>query len=210
MCGGTHRPPDIAGVRTGLSPRVRGNRVNVPIDGSEAGSIPACAGEPPAFAEHRAAAGVYPRVCGGTPDGKQHGTGAHGLSPRVRGNPVAPHRDQAGGGSIPACAGEPSSVLMTGGASRVYPRVCGGTASTAPTASLTAGLSPRVRGNLTARTTSWPSWGSIPACAGEPVSQSKPNAQKTVYPRVCGGTSQPPLELHLPHGLSPRVRGNRR
>ena len=50
-----------------------------------------------------------------------------GLSPRVRGNRVAPGRSPRVWRSIPACAGEPhrddGAVLRQ----RVYPRVCGGT-----------------------------------------------------------------------------------
>ena len=51
--------------------------------------------------------------------------------------------------------------------------------------------------------------GSIPACAGEPITPGRATSLRRVYPRVCGGTA-----YHLlppPHdGLSPRVRGNHR
>ena len=50
--------------------------------------------------------------------------------------------------------------------------------------------------------------GSIPACAGEPDRQSRPNVQRGVYPRVCGGTQKQRLHVAYKHGLSPRVRGN--
>ena len=55
----------------GLSPRVRGNRLEHGLKQVGQGSIPACAGEPPAQPNCGAACGVYPRVCGGTcgPDG---------------------------------------------------------------------------------------------------------------------------------------------
>ena len=66
VCGGTLPNQSTAVIRTGLSPRVRGNHI-VTIDASDRqGSIPACAGEP----RHGTAVGsvqqVYPRVCGGT------------------------------------------------------------------------------------------------------------------------------------------------
>ena len=50
---------------------------------------------------------VYPRVCGGTR--AMHGVrlACVGLSPRVRGNPCVAAALILGGGSIPACAGEP-------------------------------------------------------------------------------------------------------
>ena len=50
----------------GLSPRVRGNRTWIGDCDANVGSIPACAGEPPAGRSERPSKGVYPRVCGGT------------------------------------------------------------------------------------------------------------------------------------------------
>ena len=102
-------------------------------------------------------------------------------------------------GSIPACAGEPSSRMVTNSASKVYPRVCGGTfiagddasptvrsipacageprSTTTRTAPLhNQGLSPRVRGNpvLASAPTMYEAYGSIPACAGEPAEAYPP------------------------------------
>ena len=121
----------------GLSPRVRGNLYTV-YDRSWLQQ-------------------VYPRVCGGTSYQLRVGRlgPATGLSPRVRGNRMRP-RAAAGsspGGSIPACAGEPSGSgqLPRRAAERwVYPRVCGGT------------------GNAE-HSVCDSSLRSIPACAGEPT-----------------------------------------
>ena len=151
-----------------------------------------------------------------------------GLSPRVRVN-----RQVAGGSgvallSIPACAGEPDTVLNTGIARTVYPRVCGGTKRTRHTAGSSpglsprvrgnpkagviampaAGLSPRVRGNLRHRRSEMPNPGSIPACAGEPRRRWETRRTRMVYPRVCGGTLERPGAQGYAKGLSPRVRGN--
>ena len=111
---------------------------------------------------------VYPRVCGGTQRQCRNDSDAGGLSPRVRGNlRLAPFKssrdaglsprvrgnryyavsDLAAMGSIPACAGEPSSWTPCGNALRVYPRVCGGTLMTMELDYIPIGLSPRVRGN---------------------------------------------------------------
>ena len=49
---------------------------------------------------------------------------------------------------------------------------------------------------------------SIPACAGEPTSNSSTWASDTVYPRVCGGTGRTQSHSEQRYGLSPRVRGN--
>ena len=90
---------------------------------------------------------VYPRVCGGTADTETERPRLKGLSPRVRGNRIRNGVWQPGGGSIPACAGEPMSRLSRQIRKRVYPRVCGGTDAMARSGFQAGGLSPRVRGN---------------------------------------------------------------
>ena len=172
----------------GLSPRVRGNRCSGSRAGAVRRSIPACAGEPGTETGEVATWRVYPRVCGGTAVVERGGLSGRGLSPRVRGNRFrkwsATDRDR----SIPACAGEPLAEAAMKHGSLVYPRVCGGTSSTAPIDSTKPGLSPRVRGNPVARVTPKAFPRSIPACAGEPSTR-----------RATGG---------MRRGLSPRVRGN--
>ena len=207
VCGGTGHSTSQAQRCAGLSPRVRGNHA-LPRPGLEQqGSIPACAGEPPAVDRHSRRSGVYPRVCGGTnPKGyaplvyrglspRVRGTDASlaalssngGLSPRVRGN----HEPAAGQGSgyrsIPACAGEPCVTDVAPLTTAVYPRVCGGTHACCPT----------WRALLR----------SIPACAGEPHGPPDSRGSPWVYPRVCGGTSRRESPKHTLRGLSPRVRG---
>ena len=90
---------------------------------------------------------VYPRVCGGTSEGRSVCVTPLGLSPRVRGNQGLRQTVYKGGRSIPACAGEPSFAAAAPTASRVYPRVCGGTRKVLYTLLYRHGLSPRVRGN---------------------------------------------------------------
>ena len=90
----------------------------------------------------------------------------------------------------------------------VYPRVCGGTFRRTGLRLRTGGLSPRVRGNLISMVVrSWLNR-SIPACAGEPADGQHHGGPVEVYPRVCGGTPRQSYALHIPAGLSPRVRGN--
>ena len=119
------------------------------------GSIPACAGEPPAMLVGlRIRVRVYPRVCGGTDASPGHAVLHLGaVYPRVCGGTAEPLSPVISDdiGSIPACAGEPcDSGLPTRPTSRVYPRVCGGTIKNA-----------RLLRHIRAR--------SIPACAGEPT-----------------------------------------
>ena len=66
--------------------------------------------------------------------------------------------------------------------------MCGGTAATVNASSSVLGLSPRVRGNPKITGLSDIDTGSIPACAGEPISTGSAVGRSRVYPRVCGGT----------------------
>ena len=228
VCGGTSMSAHRSFRALGLSPRVRGNRMRRPIRGAGRGSIPACAGEPEDFSGLAALPTVYPRVCGGTRSRHSAPEDVQGLSPRVRGNPIAAapaisdtglsprvrgNRPAvasfgAGHGSIPACAGEPRPTPGAASPARVYPRVCGGTATRISPAPATTGLSPRVRGNLDHAALGVGQRGSIPACAGEPQTRASRARWRRVYPRVCGGTVCQPSSTSPPTGLSPRVRGN--
>ena len=72
---------------------------------------------------------VYPRVCGGTAIPLVLVVSVLGLSPRVRGNRSNRRNQDVASGSIPACAGEPTSYGAGDVGTSVYPRVCGGTLS---------------------------------------------------------------------------------
>ena len=209
VCGGTAKWHAWHMARRGLSPRVRGNQDFWRWGGDVGGVYPrVCGGNPVALQEPRHRRGSYPRVCGGTADRMPSACLTRGLSPRVRGNHVSGKPVELVLGSIPACAGEPVLHAKPSAFERVYPRVCGGTSASAPTASVRPGLSPRVRGNLGIGVCGDLPNGSIPACAGEPPSDSSTERVKRVYPRVCGGTVNVELLETVEEGLSPRVRGN--
>ena len=110
-----------------------------------------------------------------------------GLSPRARGNPNGRIRAHSISRSIPACAGEPLPCTWWWAASKVYPRVRGGTEDVGIELVRALGLSPRARGNLRRR-------------GRRTISR--------VYPRVRGGTSVPFSACKPSCGLSPRARGN--
>ena len=187
---------------------MRGNQGGLEETPLEIRSIPACAGEPAPRSAIGMVGAVYPRVCGGTPENWLAQGIASGLSPRVRGNPEGgrlPHRAR---GSIPACAGEPTTASPAWRCGPVYPRVCGGTRDILLTGNHVAGLSPRVRGNHPPAVHIKMERRSIPACAGEPNAGGGGANVHKVYPRVCGGTSPQPRISHRVTGLSPRVRGN--
>ena len=108
-CGGT-LPVRVEGRGVvGLSPRVRGNRLNMRVGWPMPGSIPARAGEPERAALPLVGKGVYPRACGGTDAPDAQVSAYAGLSPRVRGNPVVGGARRLLYGSIPARAGEPTT-----------------------------------------------------------------------------------------------------
>ena len=209
VCGGTiaaHRRHYSA---EGLSPRVRGNQLNLVGTLRQVRSIPACAGEPiPAslLAQHAA---VYPRVCGGTLSGPVPCYPAQGLSPRVRGNRPFAARVSGQRRSIPACAEEPRGCQSCAAVVQVYPRVCGGTETGSPVHCVARCLSPRVRRNRCHHLRGKVPQRSISACAGEPQSSGGNWPARGVYPRVCGGTRGGLGGADAGRGLSPRVRGNR-
>ena len=209
VCGATIGGDKAAVANVGLSPRVRGNHGRSWASVFRRGSIPACAGQPPGQARPFFGQRVYPRVCGATRALRSVLLRLRGLSPRVRGNRVARGAVHRRPGSIPACAGQPAHAQPAAHAGGVYPRVCGGTPRQGGRFPTGWGLSPRVRGNLRRQFPVARRIGSIPACAGEPVSSRSSGAQGTVYPRVCGGTLTDITRGGRSMGLSPRVRGNR-
>ena len=166
--GGTPIVSSIDCNGTGLSPRVRGNLVDREIRCSNAGSIPACTGEPQPGSGCTRRCWVYPRVYGGTHSSRKRNRNAGGLSPRVRGNRASTTQEPSLAGSIPACTGEPVWCGLPSRKSWVYPRVYGGTHGKRRPDCNAPGLSPRVRGNHAALLVHAVVDGSIPACTGEP------------------------------------------
>ena len=206
--GGTSITVSTETLTAGLSPRVRGNPRRIAVNRETHGSIPACTGEPASGPSAIGTIRVYPRVYGGTKVFAFEVVQPIGLSPRVRGNHLG---GAAGGhlrGSIPACTGEPGSLVPEPEHDQVYPRVYGGTTVTRRQWKDSYGLSPRVRGNQPPIQRSKHVGRSIPACTGEPNSATSKTGSNRVYPRVYGGTVDGE-ERHTDHsGLSPRVRGN--
>ena len=93
------------------------------------------------------------------------------------------------------------------GATRVYPRVCGGTSSNSSPCSMISGLSPRVRGNLVGVGGGGGWGGSIPACAGEPIPKPVAVDPGWVYPRVCGGNHADCRKLNMKTRSIPACAG---
>ena len=149
-CGGTSRRPSPFHRLSGLSPRVRGNRLVGGGSFALTRSIPARAGEPSAVLTAGFPIKVYPRACGGTGNRWFPCNSPIGLSPRVRGNRSWWAWSGLLLGSIPARAGEPEPQPEPVRRLRVYPRACGGTRCGGRQVGNRHGLSPRVRGNPSA------------------------------------------------------------
>ena len=187
-CGGTAMAWLKWPKQRGLSPRVRGNRESVFEHLPALRSIPAGAGEPWPASILLSARRVYPRGCGGTGDRANTARLVLGLSPRVRGNQLRLPYPFSTPRSIPAGAGEPTTLRLQPMLARVYPRGCGGTIFSLNRIPTIPGLSPRVRGNPMNNTATMGKRGSIPAGAGEPISLAVTSRLDRVYPRGCGGT----------------------
>ena len=209
VCGGSRRMCRTKASMNGLSPRVRGKLPRKSLGQRRMGSIPACAGEASWGCARASASRVYPRVCGGSSRSSSTAASAAGLSPRVRGKPPPAGYRQPDQRSIPACAGEAPAIGPLTTAVRVYPRVCGGSALAKGGVIGVAGLSPRVRGKHHALSQSGVWRRSIPACAGEALSDANFAVRGAVYPRVCGGSDMRARYYLAQNGLSPRVRGKR-
>ena len=109
VCGGNARPAAADLVKRGLSPRVRGKPAKGVYPAYPDRSIPACAGETGSSCTSASMTMVYPRVCGGNAISIDNPLPESGLSPRVRGKPMARVTSTVPVGSIPACAGETKS-----------------------------------------------------------------------------------------------------
>ena len=151
-CGGTVGLIVALFAVQGLSPRVRGNLDRRRRGDLLYGSIPARAGEPFGPPSTPSRTGVYPRACGGTCLASIAAENSSGLSPRVRGIHESLHHARRRIGSIPARAGEPAAPRADGRQVRVYPRACTGTSRLSSICLIEPGLSPRVRGNQIAAT----------------------------------------------------------
>ena len=194
----------------GPSPRARGNPRGGGVGTIISGSIPACAGKPGRWSPRSPPSRVHPRVRGETYVDVCKTRWEQGPSPRARGNQTHLVQHSAGPGSIPACAGKPTTGRFRSASWRVHPRVRGETIKTSHDASRHGGPSPRARGNRRGTRPRRATKGSIPACAGKPRPCERVRLPTTVHPRVRGETIKTSHDASRHGGPSPRARGNRR
>ena len=173
----------------GLSPRVRGKPAPKTTAVATIGSIPAGAGKTSPTTSGAAPGAVYPRGCGENNNRIPARLGWAGLSPRVRGKHHRPLRVQLQARSIPAGAGKTTTVSLPVWGGQVYPRGCGENFFSARICSMSAGLSPRVRGKRSNPTKCFCRIRSIPAGAGKTKAWAPWPTTRGVYPRGCGENS---------------------
>ena len=210
VCGEAWTAGSMTFARAGPSPRVRGSQRGSMHPSPSLGSIPACAGKPARSRRPGCGSWVHPRVCGEASLDDVGLRAAMGPSPRVRGSLRPGARDRLADGSIPACAGKPSSRMARSVRSWVHPRVCGEACRARIILHHDHGPSPRVRGSQGAGDGRRRRDGSIPACAGKPSSLTLPGPPPWVHPRVCGEAAPASVFCRVRKGPSPRVRGSRR
>ena len=147
-CGGAILSLCAHHLLPGLSPRMRGSPLDGTDDFVQVRSIPAHAGEPRRALLTGIPSGVYPRACGGANCLVFEYPLLPGLSPRMRGSRPTTSSAAPRPGSIPAHAGEPFRAVGSKEVGKVYPRACGGAATSTLLFRGHVGLSPRMRGSL--------------------------------------------------------------
>ena len=126
---------------------------------------------------------------GGSPPKNRFLLAGWGLSPHARGKRTRTGLWHYEVGSIPACTGEAAPPCSAIRATRVYPRMHGGSSPDRVRRRSRTGLSPHARGKRLARLSAPIRYGSIPACTGE--------------------AGDDLFQLGLFPGLSPHARGKR-
>ncbi len=205
--GGNHSAAQTSCTVAGLSPRARGKQGFPKSRILAKGTIPACAGETSVIASAIPLKRDYPRVRGGNRGIHRHSLKQWGLSPRARGKLRLGQPIHFTQGTIPACAGETMDQRQGRYLHRDYPRVRGGNCMTPYAALGSLGLSPRARGKQDDYTAAKVADVTIPACAGETVSEYGQAGGCGDYPRVRGGNIFCRNVLMTSLGLSPRARG---
>ncbi len=177
----------LANPRWGRSPRARGSPSSSGTPPTRPGPIPACAGEPTRPGDRPWQRGADPRVRGGADEHAKDRGHRWGRSPRARGSRGPDGLGDQGMRPIPACAGEPGPLGPLPWQREADPRVRGGAFAWGRATRHEAGRSPRARGSPLLQTRQLRGPGPIPACAGEPLLDSRRPFAGRADPRVRGG-----------------------
>ena len=167
VCGENRRAASAARWARGSSPRVRGKPVREVPGFRVLRLIPACAGKTRRSLFKPQSSRAHPRVCGENWCFEHAGETVPGSSPRVRGKPHRPGREDRHSRLIPACAGKTRKSSPASGTAEAHPRVCGENTDYFANGGVEYGSSPRVRGKRPGRGVAPRPDRLIPACAGK-------------------------------------------
>ena len=189
VCGEHCEGLFVASGDVGSSPRMRGTPARYCASRSNAGIIPAYAGNTSTTRARRCLPRDHPRVCG------EHQSGA----------PI----QFVGLGIIPAYAGNTRGMELIGDAFRDHPRVCGEHFGEPFNTVNATGSSPRMRGTHHRDVVERWDFGIIPAYAGNTFSSLISMIFTWDHPRVCGEHICSGSYVITVPGSSPRMRGTR-
>ena len=186
VCG-EHGMADIGDAfNSGSSPRMRGTPYSPYPTARCTGIIPAYAGNTTSPVRVTSSLRDHPRVCGEHSYAVEAMRSGQGSSPRMRGTQSSLQWDAVEAGIIPAYAGNTESWNYAPPSPRDHPRVCGEHLCSKCNASFMTGSSPRMRGTRPMCCLMKPSYGIIPAYAGNTRAPEQPVSQQRDHPRVCG------------------------
>ena len=186
MCGEHFNCEEVALMRVGSSPHVRGARGLLLPRGIVLGIIPACAGSTSYLAAIFHLPRDHPRMCGEHRNIIACICVSLGSSPHVRGAQKHCRHRRGVPGIIPACAGSTIRFYPECGGNGDHPRMCGEHSLSINHAGTPVGSSPHVRGALLRRHPGFGRLGIIPACAGSTTCVSWREYWPRDHPRMCG------------------------
>ena len=193
----------------GSSPHTRGTREWQITEFDSGGIIPAYAGNTCAPSPAPLPPRDHPRIRGehGGLDGQ--GRFAEGSSPHTRGTQVPEHTSVEAYGIIPAYAGNTRDRWCTATRCRDHPRIRGEHYPAVFDEYVDMGSSPHTRGTRGSWSNTQPTWGIIPAYAGNTDPRCARSRWRWDHPRIRGEHKYVPGagEMHL--GSSPHTRGTR-
>ncbi len=170
----------------GSSPRLRGTRFHLHVQGRVFRFIPAPAGNTDCIRQGKRRSAVHPRACGEHYRQGRFLSLPVGSSPRLRGTPCRSPGHAASTRFIPAPAGNTPGPRLRRRSRPVHPRACGEHHEAGMWARAIIGSSPRLRGTPLLRKRCKHSRRFIPAPAGNTALSSPRRTLWPVHPRACG------------------------
>ena len=210
VCGEHLRARSGMTQEEGSSPRMRGTLFHALNAVTNAGIIPAYAGNTSESGASFTRLRDHPRVCGEHSLPFSVCVVYRGSSPRMRGTPGQTAAEAADGGIIPAYAGNTQSRGDQFQRGRDHPRVCGEHPPMKSAWQAKTGSSPRMRGTRNDPGCFLRADGIIPAYAGNTIVGLFRIYAERDHPRVCGEHLRVSLQILTFPGSSPRMRGTQR